>query len=278
LGRFLRFHYAANKVDFMDSPENEQKIIEVPPELRGPSDDEILALHPDAGSMKRTRMRLSKKERAAQKLAKEQERIRKIAAEYDVHKEKQDWTPRASGFVRPMPRMSDFDADRPADRPALRKPEKASTSYSSSYSFENPFAPRKTAPKPMPSVAAAKPAVVIPPHPTSGRVLSGSFGATKNGTPKAVVISAAEREKQLAEEREKKLRKLVQLRAEKAALAVQPTSPAAGLFALPGSSVPDPFAGGPLGGNSAVPPSVVPADPAVPVKRKRGRPRKNPIV
>lgn len=259
----------------MDFPENEQKIIEVPPELRGPSDDEILALHPDAGSMKRTRMRLSKKERAAQKLAKEQERIRKIAAEYDVHKEKQDWTPRSSGFVRPMPRMSDFDADRPADRPALRKPEKTSTSYS----FENPFAPRKTAPKPMPSVAAAKPAVVIPPHPTSGRVLSGSFGATKNGTPKAVVISAAEREKQLAEEREKKLRKLEQLRAEKAALAAQAAFPAAGLFAPPpGSSVPDPFAGGPLAGNSAVPPSAVPADPAVPVKRKRGRPRKNPIV
>ena len=229
--------------------------------------------------MKRTHIRLSKKERAAQKLAKEQEKIRKIAAEYDVHKEKQDWTPRAPGFVRPMPRMSDFDADRPADRPALRKPEKASTSYSSSYSFENPFAPRKTSPKPLPSVVAAKPAVVIPPHPTSGRVLSGSFGAMKNGTPKAVVISAAEREKQLAEDRVKKLRKLVQLRSEKATLAAQPASPAAGLFAPPpGPSVPDPFAGGPLAGNSAVPPSAVPADPAVPVKRKRGRPRKNPIV
>lgn len=263
----------------MDSPENEQKIIEVPPELRGLSDDEILALHPDDGPMKRTRIRLSKKERAAMKLAKEQEKIRKIAAEYDVHKEKQDWTPRAPGFVRPMPRMSDFDADRPADRPAPRNPEKDFNAYSSFSNFENPFAPRKAAPKPMPSVAPAKPAVVIPPHPTSGRVLSGSFGATKNGTPKAVVISAAEREKQLADEREKKLRRLAQLRAEKAAPAAQPVSPMAGLFApQPGSSVPDPFAGGPLAGNSAVPPSAVSADPAVPVKRKRGRPRKNPIV
>lgn len=262
----------------MDSPENEQKIIEVPPELRGLSDEEILALHPDDGSPKRVRARLSRKEREALKLAKEQEKLHKIAAEYDVRKEKQDWAPRTAGFVRPMPRMSDFDANRPADRPEPRKPENPFASRPSFFNQENPFAPRKEAPKPMPSVAPAKPAVVIPPHPTSGRVLSGSFGAAKGGTPKAVVISAAERERQLAEEREKKLRKLAQLRAEKAAFAAQASlSAAAPLASMSGSSsMPDPFAGSALAGNAST--SAVPADSTVPVKRKRGRPRKNPIV
>ena len=141
--------------------------------------------------MKRTRIRLSKKERAAMKLAKEQEKIRKIAAEYDVHKEKQDWTPRAPGFVRPMPRMSDFDAGPPCgpSLPPLGIRKKIYRLFLV-LNFENPFAPRKAAPKP-PSVAPAKPAVVIPPHPTSAACFPEVSARRRTGTPKAVVISAA---------------------------------------------------------------------------------------
>ena len=49
-------------------------IIEVPPELRGLSNEEILALHP-VDEKKSDRFRPSKKEREARKIAKEQERI-----------------------------------------------------------------------------------------------------------------------------------------------------------------------------------------------------------
>ena len=79
-------------------------IIEVPPELRGLSNEEILALHP-VDEKKSDRFRPSKKEREARKIAKEQERIRQIAAQYKNRDE-------ISHYSRPMPKMSDFEGNR----------------------------------------------------------------------------------------------------------------------------------------------------------------------
>ena len=65
-------------------------IIEVPPELRGLSDEEILKLNDVRAKKSRSSSRPSKKERLQKKQAKERERIKKIAEEY----ERKDFNPR----------------------------------------------------------------------------------------------------------------------------------------------------------------------------------------
>ena len=70
---FLSFLPFSIKMTHKKSTE-ELPIIEVPPELRGLSDEEIIALHP-VNPDKRDRFRPSKRERAAKKLEKEKEKI-----------------------------------------------------------------------------------------------------------------------------------------------------------------------------------------------------------
>jgi len=203
-------------------PIEELPIIEVPPELRGLSDEEIIALHP-VDPEKRDRFRPSKKERAAKKLEKEKEKIRKIAEQY---KNRDSF----SGYSRPMPKMSDYDGSRPnqqARRPAAPKK-----------TLFVPSQMKKAASAPVPTVSAPKPTVApLPPRQSSGRVLVGSFGG-KFGAPKTQLISESDLAKKHAEEEAKRIRELAKKRAA-AALSL--------------------------------------AVPEAPVKRKRGRPRKNPL-
>jgi hypothetical protein len=76
------------------------------------------------------------------------------------------------------------------------------------------------------------------PKPASGRVLKVSFGAKTGDKPKAVIVSAADHAKQKAEERAKKIQDFFKAKHPEA------------------TTMPD----------------------GTPVKRGRGRPRKNPIV
>lgn len=88
-------------------------------------------------------------------------------------------------------------------------------------------------------IAAPKPPV--PTTPASGRVLKASFGARSGDKPKAVIVSAAELALQKAEERAKKIREA--------------------LFAK----------------RAATSAPIANSTDEQPVKRPRGRPRKNPI-
>ncbi len=215
-----------------DSPENEKKVMDVPPELRGLSDEEILALNPMEGNGKRFRERPSKRDREAQKTAKEQEKIRKIAAEYEHrHERPSHWNSSAS--QKPMPKLSDFEGTK-AEVPVVK----------SAFFKKNDLFESRASASVKSESSVIKPVITTPPVPTSGRVLSGSFGFNRSAVPKATVVTAEERAKKLALEREQKLRAV----------------------------------------SSIVPPPMVKVinedgtETEIPVKRGRGRPRKNPLV
>lgn len=226
-------------------PEN-LPIIEVPPELRGLSDEEILALHP-YDPEKRDRFRPSKKERAARKLAREQARMRQIAEQY---KNRNNFSRYAS---RPMPKMSDFDGTHPVQ--AQHKPMQHKKAL---------FVPGQAkAPPSPPIVNTAKSASApLPPRQSSGRVLVGSFGGASFGTAKTQIISEAELAKQAAIKKAKAeaLARANLLKMQQQAAMENPTNALNALFK----------ADSPLSSGAAI-------SPEIPVKRKRGRPRKNPL-
>ncbi len=242
----------------MNTPIENLPVIEVPPELRGLSDEEILALHP-VDPEKRDRFRLSKKERAAKKLAKEQAKFRRLMEQY----ENRD---RIAHSSRPMPKMSDFDgnaspqARRAAVPPAPRKTLFVPSQMKKTVSAQDPLTlPPKPAPAP------------LPPRQSSGRVLVGSFGGAKFGAAKTQIISEDELAKKRAAEEAKRKRELAKKRAaleraslERAAL----TNPEVPQKLDPNSLFKP---NSPLG---TAPSAEI---PEAPVKRKRGRPRKNPL-
>lgn len=244
----------------MNTPIENLPVIEVPPELRGLSDEEILALHP-VNPEKRDRFRLSKKERAAKKLAREQAKFRRLMEQY----ENRD---RISHSSRPMPKMSDFDgnassqaARRMAATPAPRKTLFVPSQMKKPVSAQDPLA--ATTPKPAPAP--------LPPRQSSGRVLVGSFGGAKFGAAKTQIISEDELAKKRAAEEAKRKRELAKKRAamERAALErVALTNPEAPQKLDPNSLFKP---------NSPLGTAPVSEIPEVPVKRKRGRPRKNPL-
>lgn len=197
-------------------------VIEVPPELRGPSDEEILAREGGKDSPKRRRAarRPSKRERLAAKMRKEMASMARIAKVAET---------------KPEPRMA---------KPAFEEPRRP---------YVSPMGEKSDARKKLDSLftkpVKAEPISIPRPElkmPTSGRVLKGAFGANIAEKPKTVVVSAAELLKQRMEERAKKVREA--LMAKKRSLT----------------------------GISAEEPATT-AD-GTPVKRGRGRPRKNPIV
>lgn len=243
-----------------NTPIENLPIIEVPPELRGLSDEAILALHP-IDPEKRDRFRLSKKERAAKKLEREQAKFRRLMEQY----ENRDRIVHSS---RPMPKISDFDENvvsRSSSRPlATTAPRKA---------LFVPSQMKKNAAAQEPVLSQPKPAAApLPPRQSSGRVLVGSFGGAKFGAAKTQIISEDELAKKRAEEEAKRQREVARKRAamERAAMErVAMTSPEAQQRLDPNSLFKP---NSPLG----VSPSETAAS-EVPVKRKRGRPRKNPL-
>lgn len=217
----------------MSNPDPENlPIIEVPEELRGLSDEEILALHP-FDPEKRDRFRPSKKERAKRKLAREQARIRQIAEQY---KNRNSYSRYAS---RPMPKLSDFDGEKPHPAPRLATSPKKTLFV--------PGQMKKFSTAAAPTAESKQAATPLPPRQSSGRVLVGSFGGAKFNTAKTQIISESELAKQTAIKKAKESL----LKSQESLSGIDRLN---ALFSAPAA-----------------------AEGTAPVKRKRGRPRKNPL-
>lgn len=193
-------------------------VIEVPPESRGLSDEEIVAASESRQKKSENSYRPSKKEREAKKLQQIQEKMQTFAKKMDVES--------------PEP---------------PKQPVQASLETKPSESFKDLFA--KHFESAGVSTERSKPAEIVvrssissTPKPASGRVLTGKFMFGKKIAPSsATIVNAADLERERAEERAKKI-----LLQQKAKLVKTPA---------------------PLQYDSE----------GNPIKRKRGRPRKNPI-
>lgn len=211
-------------------------VIEVPPELRGPSNEEILQMseREDTERRRRAAARPSKRERMRRKMNKELAEMSRIGS---------GMSPATAAPSAPIQHVSakgasaSADPSQSADKPAPKHSfarKKLESLFSAAFRRERPA-------EPAPAVAPVKkePKFTPPSVPASGRVLRGSFGAKPSDEAKAKVYSVAELERIRMEERAKKIR---------AELARK---------------------------NKAVAPAV--AEDGTPVKRPRGRPRKNPL-
>lgn len=204
------------------------QIIEVPPELRGLTDEEIIQNSEKkrdfSGKRKNGAARPSKKDRLAQKQQKEYQEAQSIANEIFGSIPKQGdlyFKPKAA--IPGIPAFGELSAEK------QKMLNTAFTQESPSFSsYKLKEATLNSAPKSMISEA---------PKPASGRVLKASFGFKGGDKPKAVIVSAADLAKQKAEERAKKIQDFFRAKHPEA------------------TTMPD----------------------GTPVKRGRGRPRKNPI-
>ena len=210
-------------------------VIEVPPELRGPSNEEILQMseREDTERRRRAAARPSKRERMRRKMNKELAAMSKIG----------------SGAVRetmaqgaPIQHMSAksgnaADSSQTGAKAAPKHSfarKKLESLFSAAFRRERPAEPT-----PVEAPVKKEPKFTPPSVPASGRVLRGSFGAKPSDEAKAKVYSVAELERLRMEERAKKIR----------AELARKNKPAAPALAEDGT----------------------------PVKRPRGRPRKNPL-
>lgn len=206
------------------------QIIEVPPELRGLTDEEIIQnsekIKKDfSGKRKNGAARPSKKDRLALKQQKEYQEAQNIANEIFGSIPKQNdlyFKPKTA--IPGIPALSELSAEKQMMLSTAFTQESPSFS-----SYKLKEATMNSAPKSMISET---------PKPASGRVLKASFGAKTGDKPKAVIVSAADLAKQKAEERAKKIQNFFKAKHPEATV------------------MPD----------------------GTPVKRGRGRPRKNPIV
>ena len=207
---------------------NTLQIIEVPHELRGLSDEEIIQnserIKKDfSGKRKNGAARPSKKDRIALKQQKEYLETQNIAAEiFGAVAKQKDLYFKPS--IQGIPSLSDL---------APEKQKMLSTAFTpESHSFSS-YRLRESV-----TVAEPKSMISEPPKPASGRVLKASFGAKTGDKPKAVIVSAADLAKQKAEERAKKIQDFFRAKHPEATV------------------MPD----------------------GQPIKRGRGRPRKNPLI
>ncbi len=207
-----------------DSTKKEHlQITEVPPELRGLSDEEIIKNSESKekkfiGKKHNGAKRPSKRERLAQKEQSENAKFDSLVAKYN----KVD-----------KPHESENDDD---IKKILKKIASSQTSSPSPVPQVKETVEQK-APEEAPK-RVLKSVLSEPPKPPSGRVLKGSFGAKLGDKPKTVIVSAADLARQRIEERAKKIREALMAK------------------------------------NKALHPE---AAAEIPVKRPRGRPRKNPL-
>ena len=209
---------------------NALNIIEVPLELRGLSDEEIIQNSEKikkeySGKRKNGAARPSKKDRIALKQKREYLEAENIASEIfgSVAKQK-DLYFKPKTQIPGIPPMSEL----PLEKQMMLKT--TFTEESKGYSVYN-FKDKAEASKPHSMITEA-------PKPASGRVLKASFGAKTGDKPKAVIVSAADLAKQKAEERAKKIQDFFKAKHPEA------------------TTMPD----------------------GQPIKRGRGRPRKNPLI
>ena len=201
---------------------NDDFLANIPPELLGPSLEELEQRDRELQEAKKnkSRNRAGKKERQQIRTEKERAKFQKLSREY----ENKQFIPVSHGIAsKPMPKLSDFEElERQrlqAEKAALPPKPLAKTPIDpprSKSGLDSLF----SAPK---EVADPKPIVSEPPKPASGRILRGSFGTSKSVAPKATILRASD-------------------------LAAK-----------------------------ASPASTPESSPEEPVKRKRGRPRKNPL-
>ena len=199
------------------------QITEVPPELRGLSDEEIIKNSESkekkfVGKKHNGARRPSKRERMALKEQSENAKFNSLVAKYNKAE-------------APKSRESENDAE---IKSILNKIH-ANTPKTDEAEVKKIIA--KTAPVEPPK-RVLKSVISEPPKPPSGRVLKGSFGAKPGDKPKTVIVSAADLARQRIEERAKKIREALMAK------------------------------------NKALHPE---AAAEMPVKRPRGRPRKNPL-
>ena len=206
------------------------QIIEVPPELRGLTDEEIIQnsnkIKKDfSGKRKNGAARPSKKDRIALKQQKEYQEAQNIANEiFGSISNQSDLYFKPKTQIPGIPPISELSLEKQTMlKTAFTEESKGYSAYNlkSSSEFIKPKAMISEAPKP-----------------ASGRVLKASFGAKTGDKPKAVIVSAADLAKQKAEERAKKIQDFFKAKHPEA------------------TTMPD----------------------GQPIKRGRGRPRKNPIV
>ncbi len=174
--------------------ENDLDVIEVPPELRGLSDEDIIKnsekpLRECSGKRKNGAKRPSKKTRIAIKQQKELENLHQAAAEIFVHNSELT-NKNIYQYIREKKDMLD----------------KAFTKASKSYSFYE----EETKTKAFINYDLAennfKKYVSSSTIPSSARVLKASFGAKNQEKSKATIVSAADLAQQRIEERAKKIR------------------------------------------------------------------------
>lgn len=200
------------------------QITEVPPELRGLSDEEIIKNSESKekkfiGKRHNGAKRPSKRERLAQKERNENAKFNALVAKYN----------KTDGETQQ-------DAENDAEIKKILKKIAAPLASSNTEKAEVKKVTEPVAPDTPKRVL--KSVLSEPPKPPSGRVLKGSFGAKPGDKPKAVIVSAADLARQRIEERAKKIREALMAK------------------------------------NRALHPE---AAAEMPVKRPRGRPRKNPL-
>ena len=207
-----------------DSTKKENlQITEVPPELRGLSDEEIIKNSESrnkkfVGKKHNGAKRPSKRERQALKEQAENAKFNSLVAKYN-------------NVDKPS-----HNVESDAEINKILKKIAAPLASSNTENVEPPKPIKPAAPETPKRVL--KSVLSEPPKPPSGRVLKGSFGAKPGDKPKAVIVSAADLARQRIEERAKKIREALMAK------------------------------------NKALHPE---AAAEMPVKRPRGRPRKNPL-
>ena len=206
-----------------DSTKKEHlQITEVPPELRGLSDEEIIKNSESKekkfiGKKHNGAKRPSKRERLAQKEQSENAKFNSLVEKYNKVDKPQD-SENDDDIKEILKKIASSQTNPPSPAPQVKETE-------------------QTAPAEAPK-RVLKSVLSEPPKPPSGRVLKGSFGAKPSDKPKAVIVSAADLARQRIEERAKKIREALMAK------------------------------------NRALHPE---AAAEIPVKRPRGRPRKNPL-
>ena len=197
------------------------QITEVPPELRGLSDEEIIRNSESKekkfiGKKHNGAKRPSKRERQKLKEQSENAKFNSLVAKYN---------------------KPENAKQREAESDAEIKKKIATNAAPKADDAEVKKIIAKAAPVEAPKRVLTS-VLSEPPKPPSGRVLKGSFGAKLGDKPKTVIVSAADLARQRIEERAKKIREALMAK------------------------------------NKALHPE---AAAEMPVKRPRGRPRKNPL-
>ena len=201
------------------------QITEVPPELRGLSDEEIIKnseskVKKFVGKKHNGARRPSKRERMALKEQNEKASFNSLVAKYNK-----------------VDNAKTHEAENDAEIKSILKKIATNASTPKAEDVEVKKIIEKTALEEQPK-RVLKSVISEPPKPPSGRVLKGSFGAKPGDKPKTVIVSAADLARQRIEERAKKIREALMAK------------------------------------NKALHPE---AAAEMPVKRPRGRPRKNPL-